>query len=81
MRCRVKKVSDIQIRSKLWVEKSALKRVSLMKLWVETVEIPVKMEKLRAKIMVILCDFLMFDQIFISSLVKRCVIITNKHGI
>ena len=81
MRCRVKKVSDIQIRSKLWVEKSALKRVSLMKLWVETVEIPVKMEKLRAKIMVIFCDFLMFDQIFVSSQVKRCMIITNKHGI
>ena len=32
-----------------------------MKLWVETVEIPVKMEKLQAKIMVIFCDFLMSD--------------------
>ena len=38
--------------------------------------------KVAPKIMVmIFCDFLMFDQIFLLPQVKRSVIISNKHGI
>ena len=31
-------------------------------------------------IFIIFCDFLMFHQIFLSPKVKRCAIITYKHG-
>ena len=31
-------------------------------------------------IFIVFCNFLMFDQIFLSPHVKRCAIITHKHG-
>ena len=32
-------------------------------------------------IFIIFCDFLMFYQVFLSPEVKKCAVITNKHGI
>ena len=54
----------------------------------ESKEIMKKCEKLWSKIrnlttilVIIFRDILMFDKIFVSSQVKRIVIISNKHGI
>ena len=42
---------------------------------------PIKCQIESTIIFIIFGDFLMFDQIFHLSQVKRCVIISNEHGV